>query len=181
MATHKRKLMNINRLITYRKGLRVERFHTVPHITSYSNGHHSANAALIAHDLCLLNDIDSKDLIIYMLMHDVAEQYVGDVPANAKIDNPYLKEAMGVAETYWEGQYLPNVPGLSKQEACLARVSDLAELGMYCLEELDMGNSNVLPTIDKVVEYLLPISELGFAGVHELMMHIKLGGEHYVS
>ena len=67
--------MDFVKLNVYRKGLTVERLHTVMHIAPYNNGFHSANAALIAYELCQLNrEVNSASIIMYMLMHDIAEK-----------------------------------------------------------------------------------------------------------
>lgn len=146
--------MDINRLHIWRKGLKVERMHTVPHITPYNNGFHSCNAALIAHELCLLNGLNSASVIRYMVLHDIAEEYVGDTPANVKRDFPNIKIALDEAEKHWEEKYIPDMPDLHRQEKDIAKVADLAELGMYCLEELHLGNKNVLFTLKNVIDYL---------------------------
>lgn len=144
----------IEQIEIYRKGLSVERLHTIRHVIPYSNGHHSANAALIAHELCKKNNLDSHSCILYMLMHDVAEHYVGDVPADVKVENPDLKFALGEIERRWEVVNLPDLPDLHIQEKYICKVSDLIELGMHCMDEIKMGNRNVNPVLDNVVTYL---------------------------
>ena len=145
----------ITEIKTCRKGLHVERLHTIPHHLGYNNGFHSCNAALIADVLCRINGIrNSQPSVMYMLLHDVAEGYVGDIPANVKIDNPGLKEHLRGIEEIWEATHLSNMPDLSREEQEICRCSDLIELGMFCIDELEMGNLKVEPVLINVISYL---------------------------
>ena len=166
--------MDINRLHIWRKALKVERMHTVPHVTPYNNGFHSCNAALIAHELCELNGLNSASVIRYMLLHDLAEGYTGDMPANVKRDFPDLSKALSIAEKVWEGEYIPSMPDLHIQEKIIAKVADTAELGMYCLEELHLGNKNVLPVIANVIRYLQEYESSNLKGIKEFIDHLVI-------
>ena len=167
--------MIINKLHVYRKGLKVERMHTVQHIMPYNNGFHSCNAALIAHELCLLNNLNSASVVLYMLLHDVAEGYVGDSPANVKMEYPDIKKALDKAESDWETKHIPDMPDLHVQEKRIAKVADLSELGMYCLEELWLGNKNVTEILVRVVEYLHNYKEV--KGCEDFINHFIARGE----
>jgi len=166
--------MIIDKFHVYRKGLKVERMHTVQHITPYNNGFHSCNAALIAHELCTLNNINSSSTVLYMLLHDVAEGYVGDSPANVKREYPDIKTALDIAESDWEQKYIPDMPDLHPQEKAIAKVADLAELGMYCLEELWIGNRNVTEILVRVVEYLHDFKKV--KGTEDFINHFVARG-----
>jgi len=144
----------VKQIQIYRIGLRVERLHTVPHLLSYSNGHHSANAALIAHEICKEEGISSSSVVLYMLMHDVAEGYTGDVPANVKRDNGDLKFELDRIEDKWVKRNLPDMPDLSHEEKAIAKAADLIELGMHCTDEIFAGNRNVKVVLMNVVNYL---------------------------
>ncbi len=167
--------MIIDKLHVYRKGLKVERMHTIQHITPYNNGFHSCNAALIAHELCVLNGLNSASTILYMLLHDVAEGYVGDSPANVKRDYPDIKCALDRAESDWEQKYIPDMPDLHIQEKNIAKIADLSELGMYCLEELWIGNRNVTEILVRVVEYLHDYKDV--KGTEDFIEHFVSRGE----
>ena len=164
--------MPIERLDLYRKGLKVERLHTMPHIIPYNNGFHSANAALIAHELCVLNGLNSASLVMYMLLHDVAEGYVGDVPANVKTDYPDIKHALNEAEKDWEERNIPHLPNLSHQERKIAKAADLLELGMHCLDELAIGNNDMQFVLKNVIQYSDQYRE-DIAGFSKLIDHLK--------
>lgn len=167
--------MNIRTIEVYRKGLKVERLHTIPHLTPYNNGFHSANAALIARDLCVYNDIAPATTMYYMLLHDVAEGYTGDLPANVKVDNPEMAAMLDRIEDNWAEIHIPHMPDLAPIEKRVAKVSDLAELGMYCLEELILGNKGVILVLTNVVEYLQNYTDV--KGCQEFITHFVSRGE----
>lgn len=167
--------MIIDKLHVYRKGLKVERMHTVQHIMPYNNGFHSCNAALVAHELCLLNGLNSASTILYMLLHDVAEGYVGDSPANVKRDYPDIKRALDMAEYEWEQKHIPDMPDLHSLEKKIAKIADLSELGMYCIEELWLGNKNVTEILVRVVEYLHDFKDV--KGTIDFIEHFVSRGE----
>ncbi len=89
-----------------------------------------------------------------MLMHDVAESYVGDMPANVKMENQVIKNQLSVIEKAWEKANLPGMPDLHPKEQLIGKIADLVELGMYCVDELRIGNVNVQVVIDNVIDYL---------------------------
>lgn len=160
----------------YRKGLKVERLHTVSHVTPYNNGFHSCNAALVARELCKINDIeDSGKVILYMLLHDVAEGYTGDVPANVKREFPNVKLAMDEAELAWEEDHIDDMPLLTDVEMQIAKAADTIELGMYCLEELALGNTNLSLVLANVVNYLYEHKNI--IGIEKVVDHFVTRGK----
>lgn len=164
--------IDFNKINIYRKGLHVERMHTVRHITPYNNGFHSCNAALLAMELCKLNKMNDSSIIKYMLLHDVAEGYTGDIPANVKVDNPDLKHALSAVEKHWEDKFLPDMPDLCAEEKVIAKVADLSELGLYCLEELTLGNKNTISILINVVNYL---------SAHSYVLGVKSISDYLIS
>jgi len=147
----------LKEILLYRKGLRVERLHTIPHIQPYSNGHHSANAVLIADELCKVNGMNMEatyKIVIYMAKHDIAEQRFGDMPSDAKAAYPKLSMALKHAEKSWESMYLPDIPKLLGLSKDIAKCADVIELIMYCVEELNMGNRNIIHVIQRCCEML---------------------------
>ncbi len=149
--------MNIDRLRRYRNGLNVERLHTIAHVTPYSNGSHSCNAALVALELCEINGLDIYQqfaIIKYMLLHDIAEEYTGDIPSDVKRQNPDLKSVLDDIEAKWEKHNIPDMPELEPEDKDIAKCADLIELGMYCLDELYMGNKNMEHVLSNVVRYI---------------------------
>lgn len=159
----------------YRRGLNVTRMHTVPHIRHYDNAGHSANAALVALELCKLNGVeqtDQLDILKYMLMHDVAEQFVGDVPADVKRIEPDIKHVLDTVESNWEKKNLHNKPkSMTMSSIGICKSSDLIELGMFCVEELNMGNKGVTHVLQNVIDYLEVCA--GVKGVYQFVTYFQ--------
>ena len=142
----------LERLKIYREGLSVERLHTVPHIQAYNNGYHSANAALIAYELCKLLGVDSGPVVLHMLLHDVPEGYTGDIPGNFKDDNPIFTGELNIIEHQWVCTNIPDLPLLNAQQINICKLADIIELGFYCVDEIEMGNRKVVAVLDHVVD-----------------------------
>lgn len=152
--------MNLERIRIYRDGLRVERLHTVPHNLHYSNGHHSANAALIGYELASYNDLSSHNIVLYLLMHDIHEGFIGDIPAPAKCHNAAMAGAVARMETMWEKENLPHLPKLCEAEREIIKAADTIELCLHCLDELKCGNKHVIPVIENARDYLEDFSDI---------------------
>jgi 5'-deoxynucleotidase YfbR-like HD superfamily hydrolase len=123
----------------YRTATKVERCHTIPHHGSYSIGQHSADALAL---LFAIKPTVSANLCKAMLMHDFAEQYLGDLPATAKWENPKLKQVYEEAEE----QALKSLCGdfdLTEEEAIWLRWADILEFFFWCLDQQRLGNMNV--------------------------------------
>jgi hypothetical protein len=134
----------LDKIKMYRAGLGVTRLHNMPHISHYDNGSHSANAALLAHEICVANDINSAAVVLYMLKHDLHEFYTGDIPAYVKTDNQPLGDAIHALEMHIESSHKIDLPVLSYIECDVAKFCDLAELGFYCIKEKKLGNTNLM-------------------------------------
>lgn len=159
--------MSLARLTAIRRGLKVERLHTIPHIQPYNNGFHSAGAAIIAMELCELNEMTSGTVIRYMLLHDVSEGYTGDMPADVKVDTPELKLALTMAEEAYEKRIGLALPELTDEQKDICRIADLAELGMYCVDEIYMGNRNLYRVLNNVISYLNTVKLLAYKGTRD--------------
>lgn len=164
-------MLDINKLVTMRQGLNVERMHTIRHIQPYNNGFHSANAALIVIELAKLNNMTSPRMVEYMLLHDIAEFGIGDTPANAKRKNPDLKIAVDRAEVKWLKENQIHLPEMTGFEFRICKAADLYELGMFCIDEINMGNVTVNIVLDNVIKYLEELKDV--KGVTDMISSFK--------
>jgi len=171
--------MKVDWISLARQGGQVQRCHTVPTIRPYNNAEHTAGALVIAKELCEANEMGVSacaDVMEYLLVHDMAEAYCGDTPANVKLENKALAQQLDVVERDWE---VNNVPGhyvakhhLSAAQRRICRAADLIELGYYCVEEREMGNARIWPVWDNVVKYMIGF-EGCIPGAAELMSHLR--------
>ena len=131
----------------------VTRWHLVPHHGQDTVGHHSWNATML---LLELNPTASRALIVYMLNHDVAERWSGDIPASAK--GMFSTIAQGVRECEEWLQHKFNLPGannLTKDEQHWARAIDALESALWCEEQKAMGNRNVETALASLTTWLM--------------------------
>lgn len=153
--------MSLQWVKTARHGGGVQRAHTVPYTIQrhYSNAEHTFNAIIIAKALC--KDIDYKirinhdecisapihidvredNIILYLLAHDLAESYTGDMPANVKKETA-VKSLLDTIEKEWEDTHMPKeyAHELYEHEMWIAKMADSLELAMFCIDEYKMGN-----------------------------------------
>lgn len=156
-------------LITIRKSSTVKRFHVERTIQEYSVGFHTHNVLTIIHYLASLNNVprvSMLDLFICGLYHDAHEQYTGDLPANFKWGNKDLEEILEQIEKNWEIDNLPREFTISKSVVMQSRKlrtifkqSDLLELGFFIKDEMDMGNKNLEPVMQRVITSSININE----------------------
>lgn len=106
--------------------------------------------------LMLIKQVDphaSKNLYNAILHHDLPELFTGDVPAPIKRAHPDLGPLMesieeGLAPLYQDIKLLP-------VEAVLLKWADRMELVMWCLEEVRMGNINLIETVRRGLGWIV--------------------------
>ena len=141
--------------IVIRLGGNVERFHTERMLFRQSVAQHSFNAALLAYDIAqTLNDlvldsdlfVSPKDVMLYMLMHDISEQAVGDIPSFTKKRHPVLSQMTSEAEKeFYDSKFVDtnfDLLDISGTEKLICKFCDVFECACTCIEEIAMGNSN---------------------------------------
>ncbi len=127
------------RIRTIREGNAVKRCHTVPCFGEYNVGMHSANALSL---LLVFNPDASPALMKAVLWHDIAERFLGDLPATAKTNFSDLRIAYEAAEKRIE-KLLKLDQQLTKYEIIWLKAVDALELWIWCQEQLYMGNQFV--------------------------------------
>lgn len=158
--------MNLRTINKYRNGYRVERLHTVPHHTPYNNGNHSANAAMIGYELAKINHLKTSDIILALLLHDLHEADLGDIPAPMKRSSPEISKCISKAESNWDSHNIPDYPALCQASKEVVKAADIMELGLYCLDELQMGNKHIIHVLKNVIRYLEPYDHIiGVGGI----------------
>jgi len=127
------------RLENIRRGGHVERFHTVPTVSSQNNAAHSWGVATILFRIC---PKPSMALIKAALYHDVPECETGDLPAPAKWADSGLSEAVKGIEHTIKTAFDIHVALTSEEELWLS-AADKLEGMFYCLEQRKLGNKNM--------------------------------------
>tara|TARA_R100000995_G_scaffold59375_1_gene29951 strand:- start:1296 stop:1871 length:576 start_codon:yes stop_codon:yes gene_type:complete len=122
------------------KGGHVARYHTRPELSDGQNvAAHTWRAMVILQTLW--PDV-SKNCLLHLLYHDVAEAEMGDVPATTKWNYPEINELMVHAEKNYEaligvGEIVHQVTEEDKKKCDIA---DKLELVLHCYRLLKQGN-----------------------------------------
>jgi len=131
-------------------GANVKRYHTVTTLVPETVGHHSHGVALLV--FMLSKEQPSSNLVFAALVHDLAEHQTGDMPSPSK-------RQMGISSqfTMWEENILEDSgwmhEGLTPEEARLLKVADIGQGALYCVEEIQRGNSKMSIVLDRYLSY----------------------------
>ena len=136
----------------HRSGAAVKRYHTVNMLVEETVGHHSANVAILC--ILLSEQKPSVNLLMAALLHDMAEQYTGDIPATAKWASDELKAALDKMEYEAHTESVMAVPGLDAEERLILKQADMLDLCFKCMEEITMGNRGAMPMLRRGLAYL---------------------------
>lgn len=140
-----------------RKGGDIQRYHTTPMVKAQDVAQHSFNAALMAEWLAVSvnsnrstlasKSLDVHKVVMHMLLHDIPEQAIGDVPGWVKWSSPDIKKALDEEEFDWCAKNMSQqrawyMYGLTSEEALLVKFIDLAECCYKIAQDVRMGNSD---------------------------------------
>lgn len=142
-ATEARELAARIRLAqALREGGHSQRCHTIPTLGDASVGKHSYNMLTLLH---VLYPEARVELWRAILLHDVAERWVGDTPADAKYG---ISKALGKAVREAESRVEQDL-GISEALSCLTeeelswqKALDVLEFVMFCADQQALGNMN---------------------------------------
>lgn len=147
------------------RGSEVSRYHTVVTIKGETVGHHSHGVACL---VLILNQSASRNLMIAALLHDLSEQYTGDIPSPAK-----REFGIGAQVSELELLLMERVgiifPTLSEEEKRVLKLADIAHGALFCVRELSMGNSNVAVVYDRYMAYA---HNMGLSGTEERLFNL---------
>lgn len=141
-------------------GANVKRYHTVTALIPETVGHHSHGVALLA---CMFME-PTVNLLFAALTHDLAEHRTGDIPASTKrefgIGDQFgaLEERI-LEESGWAAE------ALTEEEARALKLADIAQGALYCVEEINRGNSKMRTVFDRYISYANAMNLKGFEGV----------------
>lgn len=138
-------------------GAEVRRYHTVTTHQLETVGHHSHGVAMLA---LVLNPEASRKLILAALFHDLSEQYTGDIPSPAKRELNIGNDLEELENSLMRAAGVP-MPMLSKDEARTLKLADLAHGALFCVRELQLGNSRMRLVFNRYVSYAESMMLLG--------------------
>jgi 5'-deoxynucleotidase YfbR-like HD superfamily hydrolase len=158
----------------------VFRYSLSPTIRQQSVAEHTGRASQIM--LLVLDELDqfhimrvSPEMLIACLggiiVHDLGESLVGDTPYPVKAE----ESAFQALESRWlqqliseSGSLLRSAVSLPEDSWMLAllKAVDMAELIMFCTQEVKMGNSTMIPLLRKALGLLDLCNEALFDKIH---------------
>jgi 5'-deoxynucleotidase YfbR-like HD superfamily hydrolase len=127
------------RILFWRHGAAVKRYHAVHTLQQQTVGAHSAG---VAYFCLLVVGRPTPQLLLAALTHDLAEQYIGDVPGHTKHDIAGVGAALEQAEQRILNQYGCKFD-LTDYERDVLRFADCAEGFLTCIGERRMGNRDI--------------------------------------
>lgn len=136
----------------------VKRYHVMDTLRTQNNAEHSFGVAWLVY--MLSGGMPSAALLIAALQHDLAEQDTGDLPAPAK-------RRLGISEQFaeYEETILLEIgllaQPLSEYELRILKLADCAELCLFCIREIALGNKQMHIVYQRGISY---IHELGKCG-----------------
>lgn len=127
----------LERLLFFRQGGRVKRFHVENTIVPNSNAQHCHGVAMLL--IQFFPYLATDKAIIRCLSHDLAEHTVGDMPAPVKWKLPEVYEKLRSVEQE-ELNKRGVFPEISTSQAEAIQLCDYFEAMLYCYDEIEMGN-----------------------------------------
>jgi 5'-deoxynucleotidase YfbR-like HD superfamily hydrolase len=149
--------MKKEQLLEVRRAGDIKRYHLHRTIGEQTVASHSWGVAMLVYALC---EAPSANLIKAVLCHDIAERAVGDIPSPVK--KLLTKEAKDSLDEM-EQIYLDTVGiswgYLTEYEKEVLNVADILEGMLYCLDQVQLGNLNMVSIYKTSVSYLFELTE----------------------
>ena len=141
--------MNADQLMFLMRAYNVKRYHTadVPEIQTV--GDHTARVALLTVYLT-----GGNHLVWPALLHDGAEDEVGDVNAHAKRKYPYLNEAVDHAEATAFAEIGLRMPDLTEEDEAILKVADKLDLVLFGMKMDIRGDQRGAALVQRVMGYI---------------------------
>ena len=139
-----------DQLLFIRKGMEVQRFHSLLTVQIETVGHHSCGVAWMA--WCLTGGVCSAALLMSALAHDLPEQHTGDIPSPTK-KRMNLESAFHLIDE----KYLRDIGmefHLSDAEKRILKMADVLDGALFCVRERSLGNAEIKSVYNKFIQYL---------------------------
>lgn len=175
-----------NLLVTLRQVLQgghVTRYHTRPEVSDNQTvADHTWRALII---LITLWPSVKKEALLSLLLHDVAEAELGDVPATAKWAYKDLAKEYTRAEADYTKKMAINFPALDLEEhnrsltpeekRCI-KMADMLELVLHCKRQMQRGNTLAEEIYERGIDYLQEnfSSYPEYSPVKEILADLKI-------
>jgi hypothetical protein len=129
---------------------KVKRYHTMHTHGSQTVAEHSFYVCLLLTELV---DKPSVALLKAALYHDLPEHETGDIPATTKWKYPKLAEEVKSAENDFIERHGLAV-SLPDKDWLALKYADMGELVMYSIDQIMLGNRNMVPVGKRGLDFL---------------------------
>ena len=127
---------------------------------------------MLAH-LLMVNRDYNPQIIWAALLHDMAEYRVGDVPSPSKREFGIAAQLDELEQRILRSEGFP-MPALNPSEQRLLKLADIAQGALFCVQEMEMGNSKMRIVYDRYLSYaeamvLVGVEKEMFESIKELV------------
>lgn len=133
-------MSSVDKVLALREGGNVRRCHTMPHLGEYTVGKHSYDAACL---VLALHPEPSAELLKAVMLHDVPERWLGDLPAPAKWYAPGLAKVYGQAEEAVERTWDIGWKLSTVSDHAWLNAVDRVEFWLWTHDQLAFGNQHI--------------------------------------
>lgn len=173
-------MMNVYHIRAAMQTALTQRYHTKTLLRSQDVGSHTYRVLLL---LAMLNPEASPMLFRAALLHDAGEWFVGDIPAPTKRSSPPMKAALDALESDLLTKATGLIqPVLTETDARWLAFADALEGALWCLEELELGNTTIFHTFETYISYaqgIVPPRLIGESWYEELFETLHRSKEKY--
>lgn len=128
----------------------IRRYHTLRTHRTQTVADHSHGVAMLV--LAVYPEAHAE-LIKAALTHDLPEIVTGDIPATAKWRHPELGKIENEISAKFRSEYGIQYV-LSETEHSILKWCDMMELVLWCLEDVQLGNSYAAEVVERGLAYL---------------------------
>lgn len=142
-----------DRIDFIRLGGLVTRYHTKHTVKENTVAHHSSGVAWMVY--FLTGGSCSVNLVMSALAHDLAEQVTGDISSPTKRRFPELAKMVSLLESeILESKEVNFESQLNDDEKRILKLADCMDGILFCIGELELGNTSILPVCQRYCEYI---------------------------
>ena len=151
-----------------RKAGKVKRYHTMSTHGAQTIAEHTFYVCLLLMELV---EKPSVMLLKAALYHDLPEHETGDIPATTKWKYPKLAEEVKAAESDFIERHGLSV-SLPDKDWLALKYADMGELVLYCIDQIMLGNRNMIPVGKRGLDFLRDLPYLNDRA-HEFIKNVE--------
>ena len=129
----------------------VQRYHSVDLSVRQDVSQHTWEACVIA---LYLDPNCSANVLKYLMMHDVAERFTGDIPAPIKANNKTIKSLFDTIEKEYLDSIGWEIPEVTEEEYYLIKQADILSGIYFSHKRVIAGDTDAVGVREEFIKYL---------------------------